>query len=162
MSIRADKLAGWVRLSIPKRALSHLPLGGATALPGTKGWGSGARGDLRTLGAAVSLSLSHPWRLQPRVYPLGIPRLLEQTQPFLCWPQRNTHRPLGCGGFVGSASSRPGWDSGWRPGVGQLTSMWSRSYQNLHCSQKFHPDQGQRRWAFNRDGLSAAPRQHTG
>lgn len=22
--------------------------------------------------------------------------------------------------------------------MGQLTSMWSRSYQNLHCSQKFH------------------------
>lgn len=42
--------------------------------------------------------------------------------------------------------------------MGQLTSMWSRSYQNLHCSQKFHPDQGQRRWVFNRDGLSAAPR----
>lgn len=42
--------------------------------------------------------------------------------------------------------------------MGQLTSMWSRSYQNLHCSQKFHPDQGQRRWMFQQGQALCSPK----
>lgn len=142
-----SKQGGHHQAAYPRRALSPSPLGGTTVLPGTRGWGSGACGDAENTGGSCQPGPSRPQRLQPRFYPCppypppGIPRTLQVgTQPLPHQPQRDTHRPLGCGGSAGSASSPPGWDSGWRPGVGQLTSMWSRSYQNLHCSQKFHPD----------------------
>lgn len=87
---------------------------------------------------------------------LGCRRIRQPPDPR---PLRGTHHPLGHGGSAGFASSRPGWDSGWRPGVGQLTSMWSHSCQNPHCSQKSHPGQTQKvgvqqGWAFV--GLEAA------
>lgn len=122
-------------------------------------WGTGVCGDADNTssqvqqGCPVSPGSHHPEHVQASYRTIS-------ALPASC--PRGTHRPLGYGGSAGSASSPPGWGSGWRPGGGQLTSMWSHSYQNPHCSQRFHPEQRQRRQVFNkrRRTLRKDPRGH--
>lgn len=141
VSMRANKQA---RCSSSPRELSAFAFR-RTCSPWKQAQASGPTEIPRTLRAAANLGLAPPEAPAQIPSPLIFLGPCSWAQSIPHWPPRDTHHPLGCGGSVGSASSRPGWDSGWRPGVGQLTSMWSHSYQNLHCSQKFHPDQGQRR-----------------
>lgn len=107
-------------------------------------WGSGAYREADN--SSFQVQQGHPnvtWVPPPRL----CAGHSQDSECPSCQLPRGTHRPLGYGGSAGSASSPPGWGSGWRPGGGQLTSMWSHSYQSLHCSQKFHPEQRQRRQA---------------
>lgn len=57
----------WLGCQSPKGLLSHSLLSGTTAFLELRAGAAGPMEILRTLGAAVSLSLGHPWRLQPRV-----------------------------------------------------------------------------------------------